>query len=64
MKLPSLLYSAVSLLSSSQNGVVIWKSLPWWLMPSRKALSRANSISSRAELVPIVSSDWPCRSHQ
>ena len=64
MNEPSSLYSRVSSFSSFQNGVVIWKSLPWWLMPSRKARSRANSISSRAELVPIVSSDWPCRSHQ
>jgi hypothetical protein len=54
----------LSRLSSCQNACVIWKSLPWWLIASRNAWSRANTISSRAELVPMVSSDWPCRSAQ
>ena len=34
---------ADSAFSSRQNAPVIWKSLPWWPMTSRKALSRPNS---------------------
>ena len=64
MNRPSALNSAVRSFRWFQNGVVIWKSLPWWLHASRNALSRAKAKNSRAELVPMVSSDWPCRSPQ
>ena len=64
MNRPSSLNSAVRSFRWFQNAVVIWKSLPWWLHTSRNARSRANSKNSRAELVPMVSSDWPCRSPQ
>lgn len=64
MNRPSALNSAVRSFRWRQNGVVIWKSLPWWLHASRNALSRANAKKSRAEFVPMVSSDWPCRSAQ
>ena len=64
MNRPSALNSAVSSFRWFQNGVVIWKSLPWWLHTSRNARSRAKAKKSRAGFVPMVSSDWPCRSPQ
>ena len=63
-KRPGLSNSADSLFSSCQKAPVIWKSLPWWPITSRKALSRPNSKYSRAVLVPSVSLDWPCVSPQ